>query len=440
MLRQLILICVCVLSLPALADVPDKAALARLADEMDAHFQKHILDAWFPRCIDKENGGYIASFGRDWTVGKERDKFLVFQARMTWVTSQVAMQRPKLADTYRPYALLGVTQLEKMWDPQSGGLFWGVDAKGQITPQHGERKHLYGISFGIYGLSAAYKATNDKRALDLALKTFRWMDEKAHDGKYGGYNELLARDGTPIMTPDLLARPSDRTGFPNTIPGYKSQNTHIHLLESITALYEVSKDDLVKQRLEELLALVRDRIAVEPGCLNLFFTPDWRPVPDHDSFGHDIEAAFLLIEASEALGRPDDAKTWRMARKLVDHTLDWGYDNKNGGIFEKGAAFDNAHDRSKVWWSQAEALNSLLLMHEKYGSETDRYWKAFSQSWLFTKTYIADDQYGGWYNAVSETGEPISINKGSNWKAAYHDGRALLTMSARLRHMAGEAK
>ncbi len=435
--RLLLLSCLC---LSCGAAAPDKSALARLADEMDAHFQKHILDAWFPRCIDTQNGGFLAGFNREWVMSSDRDKFLVFQSRMTWITSQVALHRPKLAETYRGYALHGLAQLEKMWDPQHGGLFWGVDEKGQITPKHGDKKHLYGISFGIYGAAAAYKATGDRRALDLAMKTFHWMDLKAHDAKHGGYHELLARDGTPILTPDLRARPSDRSGYPNTIPGYKSQNTHIHLLEAITALYEVSKDELVKQRLTELLILVRDRIAVEPGCLNLFFTPDWRPVPDHDSFGHDIETAFLLVEAAESLGLHDDASTWRMARKLVDHTLDWGFDNRNGGIYEKGAAFDNPHDRSKVWWSQAEALNSLLLMHEKYGAETDRYWNAFAQSWTFTSTFIADPQHGGWYNVVAEDGKPLNMNKGSNWKAAYHDGRALLTMSARLRRMAGKTK
>jgi mannobiose 2-epimerase len=424
MLRYIVCFVAMVLCVSVLAaDAPGKEAYRRLAEEMSAHFDKHILAAWYPRCIDNENGGFIASFDREWKMGPQRDKFLVFQSRLTWLASQVAMQRPALRDTYRQYALRGLDQLEKMWD------------KEQVTPMHGEKKHLYAISFGIYGAAAAYQATGEKRALELAMRTFKWMDQHAHDNVNGGYHELLGRDGTPILTPDLRALPSDRTGYPNTIPGYKSQNTHIHLLESITTLYQASKDPAVKARLEELLALVRDRIAVEPGALNLFFTPDWRPVPDHDSFGHDIETAYLIVEASEVLGRPDDEKTWRKARMLVDHTLDWGYDNQRGGIYDKGAAFDSPHDKTKVWWSQAEALNALLLMHEKYGQETDRYWKAFNQTWTFVKTYLADETNGGWYYSVKEDGSPDNTTKGNNWKCNYHDGRALLNMHERLERM-----
>ena len=43
--------------------------------------------------------------------------------------------------------------------------------------------------------------------------------------------------------------------------GYKSMNTHIHLLESFTQLYEVWKDDTLRQRLEELLAINATRFA-----------------------------------------------------------------------------------------------------------------------------------------------------------------------------------
>ena len=130
------------------------------------------------------------------------------------------------------------------------------------------------------------------------------------------------------------------------------------------------EDPLVKKRLGEVHALVRDRIAAEPGGLNLYLTRDWQATPAHDSFGHDVETAFLLVESADALGTPDDPKTWHMARRLVDHALDWGWDEQHGGFYYKGEAFGGeAFDTHKDWWTQAEGLNALLLMHRKYGGE-----------------------------------------------------------------------
>ena len=129
---------------------------------------------------------------------------------------------------------------------------------------------------------------------------------------------------------------------------------------------------IVRERLRETYNLVRDRIAVEPGALNLYLTRDWRAIPAHDSFGHDVETAYLLVEAAEALGLADDPKTWQVPRLLVDHALEWGWDDVHGGFYDKGESFGGeAFDRKKVWWTQAEGLNALLLMHVKFKGSTD---------------------------------------------------------------------
>ena len=221
---------------------------------------------------------------------------------MTWIASQIVMRRPDLKEQYLPIVEHGVDFLSNvLWDKQYGGFFWGVDDNGRITPLYSDGKELYGISFDLYGAAAAYQATHDPRTLELAQKTFHWVDEHAHDAKNGGYFEWLARDGKVIEgNPDAVTLHAIPLGsFPI---GYKSMNTHIHLLESFTQLYEVWKDDTLRQRLEELLALTRDRICVQPGVMNLYFTNDWRPIPDHDSYGHDVETAYLMLEAERRVG------------------------------------------------------------------------------------------------------------------------------------------
>ena len=427
---------------------PAGPAYARLADELDAHLRRDVLARWFPRCVD-ERGGFYQVFARDWTRRPDADRFLVYQARMTWVAAAVALWDPALAPTYRAYALHGLDYLDRtMRDREAGGLWYRLDPEGRVSPALGTEKHAYGLSFAIYAGAAVYAATRDPRALALAADTFRWLDDHAHDGAAGGWFEALARDGTPLLVPpggvpadfgaDAGGYPVDGIGTPY---GYKSMNTHIHLLEGLAALYRVGPDDRLRARLEEVLHIVRDRVAVEPGCLGYYFTPDWRPVPMHDSFGHDVETAFLLVEAADALGRPDDEATWRVARALVDHALAWGWDEKNGGFYYEGQAFAPAHVRTKEWWTQAEGLGALLLMHERYGGETPRYWRAFLKEWRFIRDHQADRRFGGWYARVSETGRLVgSADKASPWKAAYHTTRALMNTVARLRRLAERAR
>ncbi|HXE54487.1 MAG TPA: AGE family epimerase/isomerase, partial [Tepidisphaeraceae bacterium] len=408
----------------------------KLADEADQQFRDNILRVWFPRSVDQTaRGGFDSSFARDWTKRPGGPAAAVFESRMTWICATIAMRRPELKDQFLPYVRHGVAFLrDRQWDAQDGGPFWELTAS--LQPAGKGEKHLYGTAFVIYASAAAYEATGDKDALDLSLRTFRWMDEHSHDAGHGGYHESLARDGTPMGSgPIAAAGPAkfQGGGFPI---GYKTMNAHIHLLEALTQLYHASKDPLVRTRLEEVLAVVRDKVAVAPGCLNQYFLPDWRPVPDFDSFGHDIETGFLMVEAAEALGRPDDAATWDMARRLVDHALAWGWDEQNGGFYDKGSTFEPAYDRRKTWWVQFEGLNALLLMHERFGHDDPRYFRDFVKTWRFITTHMADKEFGGYYSEVDQAGGAMNPSKANNWKAAYHDGRALLTTADRLRHMA----
>ena len=418
---------------------PSKASYLKFADEAETMLRRDVLGVWFPRTVDKQHGGFYSDFARDWQPTKSEGKFSVFQGRMTWIAAQVVMRRPDLKEQFVPIVQHGVDFLSNvLWDKQYGGFFWGVDDNGQITPFYSDGKELYGISFGLYGAAAAYQATHDPRALELAKKAFRWIDEHAHDAKNGGYFEWLTRDGKVVQgNPDAVTL----QGVPLALfpIGYKSMNTHIHLLESFTQLYEVWKDDTLRQRLQELLELNRDRICVQPGVMNLYFTNDWRPIPDHDSYGHDIETAYLMLEAEDVLGRGHDPRTERMAKQLVDHALANGWDEIYGGFFQDGTTFGKPESRLKEWWVEMEGLNSLLLMHEKYGRETDVYFKAFQLQWQFIKNYQTDSQFRGVYEMIGPDGVPTVASKGRIWKAAYHDGRALLNVTERLHKLAEAA-
>lgn len=411
---------------------PSKETYLKLAGEVEATLHRDVLDAWFPRNVDNQNGGFYSGFDRKWQPTPSEGKFSVFQGRMTWISSQAAIQRPELREKFLPISRHGLDFLnDVLWDKQYGGFFWGVDDHGKIATSFGDRKELYGESFAMYGAAAAYEATKDPKALHLAQNAFHWIDEHAHDAENGGYFEWLTREGKPL---DATAEnQSSGGGFP---VGYKTMNTHIHLLESFSQLYEVWKDDILRKRLEELLTVVRDKICVQPGVMNLYFTNDWRAVPDHDSYGHDVETAYLMLEAEDVLGVAHDPKTEMMARMLVDHALAYGWDKDMGGFYDEGTTFGQAENRRKEWWVEFEGLNALLLMHEKYGKETSRYFEAFLKQWQFIKEHQIDSEFHGVYGEIGPDGSVQNSIKGHNWKAAYHDGRALLNVSARLRKLA----
>ncbi len=405
-----------------------RALRAKIHDGISRELTEH----WYPATIDREHGGFRQNMARDWSLRPDLDKFIVYQARMTWTAAAFALDSPERRDEFAAYARWGVECLDRtIRDRDFGGFHWSVGLDGQVDPKLGTEKHVYGTAFVLYAASKAFEATHDPKALQVARDAFDWLETKAHDPKDGGYFEALTREGVPITTWDAARPTSQRTDRIGVYYGFKTMNSHIHLLEAIAEFYRVEPTPPVRARLEEVLAIVRDKIAAAPGALNLYLSADWHAAPAHDSFGHDVETAYLLVEASEILGRPDDPATWTVARSLIDHALDWGWDAKDGGFYDKGDVFNGKpYDTTKVWWTQAEGLNALLVFHQKYGRETDRYWDAFRLQWEFIDRHLIDPVHGGWFYETTIDGTLIGDgSKASPWKVNYHTGRAMLNVS-----------
>jgi mannobiose 2-epimerase len=416
---------------------PSPQLYRHLADEVDANLRLQVLDKWFPAAADPK-GGFFQNYNQDWSRGPDRFRGVVYESRLTWTAAQAAMRYPEKADFYRQQSRNGLTFLaQKMWDHQDGGFFWAVDENGKPAPfPAASEKAGYGNAFAIFAAAANYQATKDPAALDLAKNAFTWYDRHAHDQLHGGYLEVpsSAAAGSHATTANSLA-----TGAANPVGArgdQKSMNTSIHLLEAFTSLYQVWPDPTVKKRLEEMLQICQDKIYAEPGYLILFFSADWEPQPSDDSYGHDVEAAFLLTEAAATIGSPDDPKTWHIARRLVDHALEVGVDPQHGGLYNSGGVGGGNYSNQREWWVEAEFLNALLLMHQRYGHETGKYWEAFVRQWDWINQYQIDKVHGGWYPRVYNDGTPVNAAKSDAWTECYHQARAMLVISARLREMA----
>lgn len=369
---------------------------------------------------------------------------IVTQARQVWTNAKASLSHPN-ERRFKEGAAHGFQFLrDKMWDPLNGGFYTLVSRSGKH--KEGDLvKTAYGNAFGIYALAAYYDATRDTAALNLAKEAFMWLENHSHDPVEKGYFQHLTMDGTPIRR--------DSTAASTAETGYKDQNSSIHLLEAFTELYRVWPDALVRERLQELLLLIRDTITTEKGYLTLFLEPDWTPVSfrdsteevilkhhnlDHVSFGHDVETAYLMLEASETLGLENDERTETIAKRMVDHALANGWDDSVGGFYDEGYYFKDKPGLTiirdtKNWWAQAEGLNSLLLMSEKYPADDHRYFEHFVKLWDYVNTYLVDHDHGDWYaGGLDKEPDQKTALKGHIWKATYHHYRGMTNCIDRL--------
>jgi cellobiose epimerase len=417
----------------------------KLAKEIETSMRKQLLDIWYPRSVDSIYGGFLSNFSFDFQPTGIQDKMIVTQARHVWSNSVAARIYPG-EKHFHDAAKQGFDFLKRvMWDQANGGLFTLVTREGKLKDS--THKTAYGNAFGIYACAAWYKTSGDTEALELAKKCFYWLEEKSHDKIYKGYCQDLSIEGKPLKRDENTPSTSSL--------GYKDQNSSIHLLEAFTELYEVWPDSLLRTRLQEMLLLVRDVQTSHRGNLILYFQPDWTPISfrdssesiilthknlDHVSFGHDIETAYLLLEASHVLGWKKDDKTMRIAKKMVDHTINTSWDGKNGGFFDEGYYFKNKTGitiikNSKNWWAQAEALNSLLLMADHFPHDRMQYFQKFKQQWQYIKTYIIDPVHGDWFEEGLDTRpERKTSLKGHIWKGTYHHLRSMSNCIKHLRN------
>ena len=417
----------------------------QIANEMEHSLNNELLNKWYPQSVDSTYGGFLSTFTFDFKPTGPQDKFIVTQARHTWTTARASQLYPQKT-YYMECAKHGYLFLrDVMWDKVNGGFYNVVTRQGVDKSNPQSPKEAYGNAFAIYALAAYYKASGDKEALELAKKAFMWLEQHSHDAEKGGYYQHLHTDGTPVVRHASIPSTSDI--------GYKDQNSSIHLLEAFTELYEVWPDALVRNRLEEMLLLIRDKITTPKGNLTLFFRPDWTPVSfvdsseasirkhkslDHVSFGHDVETAYLMLEASHALGIKDDSKTLMIGKKMVDHALNNGWDPTVGGFYDEGYYFKGKDTitilfDSKNWWAQAEGLNTLLLMADRFPEDSMQYFNKFKQLWNYTQTYLIDHENGDWYEeGLDKEPQRKTALKGHIWKGTYHHFRSLVNCISRL--------
>ena len=387
----------------------------RLKTEVYINLTTNILPYWSGKMVDRQNGGF---YGRiDWNdrVHPDDDKGGILNARILWTYSSAYRI---LKDT----AYLNLATRSKDYimahfiDKKYGGAYRSVRSDGEPSDT---RKQIYTQSFFIYGMSEYYRATGDTAALNTARKLFGLLEMRARDTESNGYFEVFTRE---------WQRKHDRLIGEKTVNDEKSMNTHLHIMEAYTNLYRVWPDKKVADRLKNLLEIFLDKIIdKKTSHLKYFFDKNWNSTSTIDSYGHDIESSWLLYEAANLIG--DSALLTRVREtsiKIADAAAE-GLQTDGSMIYEKDHSTGRINSE-RSWWPQAETIVGYMNAYELTGNK--KYLDYSVNCWNYTKNHFVDNNSGGWFSTVSESG----IGRGDKagfWVCPYHNGRMCLEIIER---------
>lgn len=381
--------------------------------ELQTHLKEKIIPFW-QSLRDGEFGGYYGYMDFDCKIDKAAAKGCILHSRILWFFS--ACYNAIKYERCLEFASHAYEFLKKsFWDDEFGGLYWMVDHKGNVIDS---TKHVYVQAFGIYGLSEYYKATQHKEVLDYAKKLFDILEKVCK--KENGYTEQFTRN---------WRAKENRFLSENGVIASKTMNTHLHVLEAYTNFYKVYKSEDVQRALEWIVRLFIEKIYDKTtGHFKVFCDEAWENLIDAVSYGHDIEASWLLDEAAKYLKDEKlKEKVEQIILKIAEITLNEAFDGQSL-INEK---VNGRVDKSKIWWTQAEAVVGFFNAYQK--SKDPKYLDAALNTWKFIKDHIIDKRGGSeWYWKVNEDLTVPSMPIVEPWKCPYHNGRMCLEIIKRV--------
>lgn len=391
--------------------------LAALSGAMVRDLRENVLPFWLGRVLDERSGfhGFVSDRG---AVDPRAPMGAVLCARLLWTFSAAfrAFGDPahrSAADHFFSW-LTG-----RFLDPEHGGVFWMLDAAGAPIE---DRKQTYALAFAIYGLSEYHLASGSRGALECAVALRDALEAHAADCRGGGYFEARARDWSSLADMRLSAKDQNAP---------KSMNTHLHVMEAYSNLLLAFDDARLRSQLRALVELHLERIVdTATGHLALFFDEAFAPASGGVSYGHDVEASWLILEAAERLRDPGlVSRAKATALQLARTALLEGVDPVHGGLFAERDG-EGRLDDDKHWWMQAESVVGFLNAHALSGEGA--FLEAAETSWDFCERFLVDREFGEWRWRVRRDGTPIpGLPKVEPWKCPYHNSRAALEAAAR---------
>ncbi len=399
------------------ASLDSKLRMNQLKTEVTVNLTRNILPYWSARMVDDLNGGFFGRIDGNEQVFPDEDKGGILNARILWTFSAAYRvlkdtANLRLATRAKDYIMAHFI------DKEYGGAYRSVKSNGEPSDT---RKQTYTQSFFIYGLAEYYRATGDKDALKTAREIFELFEKYALDKKSDGYFEVFNRDWH--RSQDLLIGES-------TVNDEKTMNTHLHIMEAYTNLYRVWPNRRVADRLKDLVELFLDKIIdTKTSHLICFMDKNWNRTSATDSYGHDIESSWLLVEAAGLLGDPVLLARAKETSIKIANAAEEGLQSDGSMIYERDLSTGRMNiERS--WWVQAETIIGFLNAFEMTGNE--KYLDYSINCWNYTKNHLVDNKAGGWFSSISEYGVAGKGDKAGFWVCPYHNGRMCMEIIERV--------
>ncbi len=385
--------------------------LQQLQTEVIENMTTNILPYWMEKMVDDKQGGFYGRRDGFDHLEEGAPKGAILNGRLLW--SFAAAYRITHRTEYLEMAVRAKRYIiDHFYDKQYGGIYWSLNADGSPLDT---KKQFYAIGFAIYGLSELVRATGDEEALEYAIRLFHDIEEHSRDRLRGGYIEACTRTWGEIADMRLSKKDANEK---------KTMNTHLHIIEPYTNLYRVWKSAELREAIEHLMHIFFD-IMEDPIThhLGLFFDEEWHRHDAEQSFGHDIEASWLLLETALVLGNNNlTTKTLQHTRHIANAALQ-GLCTDGSMIYERHA--NGSYCNEKHWWVQAECLIGLIYLYHYHGvSEAAQ--KAI-KTWNYIKHNIVDHHAGEWYwSRLADGSINHTDDKAGFWKCPYHNTRMCL--------------
>lgn len=384
-----------------------------LKKECKEELTQRIIPFW-NKLRDDENGGFYGFMDNGLNVDKSADKGVILNSRILWFYSrayEALEDHILLENAEHAFEFLK----NHCYDQENGGVYYMMTFDGKPSD---DMKHTYNQAFAIYALSSYYIASGSKKALALAYELFNTIETKCVD-EYG-YVEAFSRTWEPAKN-DVLSE--------NGIDAEKTMNNVLHLIEAYTVLLEADGNEKVRKRLMYLLGITRNKIFDSKNDkLLVFFDRKMNVLGDIHSYGHDIEATWLIDRACEVIGDRELEAEWRnIDLRIAENIYNIAF--VDGALNNER---DGEHiDDKRVWWVQAETVVGFTNAYMQSGC--GKYLEAAEKTMEWIKKYQIDTRENSeWWGDVEHSGKPMeTVAMVNPWKCPYHNGRMCLEIMNR---------
>ncbi len=370
------------------------------------------------KATDNEFGGFFGQIDGKGKVIKEADKGGIVNARILWTFSAAySLLKDPL---YLNAALKSRDYIfSHFFDEQYQGTYWKITFDGKPSDT---KKQIYSQAFFLYALAEYYKASNDMKSLEKAISLFYLIEDKSFDKEFNGYFEAYSKDWKLLEDLRLSTKDANEK---------KTTNTHLHILEAYANLYKVWKEPYLEKQLRNLVKLFLDKIIdKQTNHLLLFFDEFWNSRSTLISYGHDIEASWLVYDAALALADPAlIEQAGPLCIALGTAALE-GLQNDGSLIYER----DDSHgiiDMDRHWWPQAETVVGLIHLYQLTGNNI--FTEMAAKCWTYIENNLIDKVNGEWFWSIRADGSVNLLDdKAGFWKCPYHNARACMEVIKRL--------